>query len=86
MPDFSPGCIILCRQVLFACRLIGYWRRDISAPDYPGMYAEGGIKGGADTIIKATSDEYTLDDPNAGRITKSKFAEYLVGKKETKFG
>jgi hypothetical protein len=58
----------------------------MSAADYLGMYAEGWTKGGADTIIKATSDEYTLDDPNAGRITKSKFAEYLVGMEETKYG
>ena len=43
----------------------------MNAADYLGMYAEGWTKGDADTIIKATSDEYTLGDPNAGKITKS---------------
>ncbi len=55
----------------------------MSAADHLGMYAEGWTKGDADTILKAVSDDYTFDDPNAGKIAKSEFAEYLSGMKET---
>lgn len=55
----------------------------MSVADYLGMYAEGWTKGDADMVVKAASDEFILDDPNAGKITKSEFAEYLVGMKET---
>ena len=55
----------------------------MSAADHLGTYAEGWTKGDADTILKALSDDYTFDDPNAGKIAKSKFAEYLSGMKET---
>ncbi len=49
----------------------------MSAADYLGTYAEGWTKGDASTILKAVSDDYTFDDPNAGKIGKSHFAEYL---------
>lgn len=55
----------------------------MSAADHLGTYAEGWTKGDADTILKAISDDYIFDDPNAGKITKSDFAEYLSGMKET---
>ncbi len=55
----------------------------MSAADHFGTYAEGWTKGEADTILKAVSDDYTFDDPNAGKIAKSEFAEYLSGVKET---
>ncbi len=55
----------------------------MSAADYLGTYAEGWIKGDANTILKVVTDGYTFDDPNAGKITKSKFAEYLSEVKET---
>ena len=51
--------------------------------DYLGMYAEGWTNGDANTIINAVSDDYIFDDPNAGKITKSEFADYLEGMKET---
>ena len=55
----------------------------MSAADHLGTYAEGWTKGDADTILKAVSNDYIFDDPNAGNIAKSKFAEYLSGVKET---
>ncbi len=55
----------------------------MSAADHLGTYAEGWTKGDTDTILKAVSEDYTFDDPNAGKIAKSKFAEYLSGMKET---
>ena len=55
----------------------------MSAADLLGTYAEGWTKGDANTILKAVTDDYTFDDPNAGKIAKSKFAEYLSGVKET---
>ncbi len=55
----------------------------MSAADHLGTYAEGWTKGDADTILKAVSDDYTFDDPNTGKVAKSKFAEYLSGVKET---
>jgi hypothetical protein len=55
----------------------------MSAADYLGMYAEGWTKGDANTIVKSTSDDYILDDPNAGKISKSEFAEHLDGMKDT---
>ena len=55
----------------------------MSAADHLGTYAEGWTKGDANTILKVVSDDYIFDDPNAGKIAKSKFAEYLSGCKET---
>jgi hypothetical protein len=55
----------------------------MSAADYLGMYAEGWTNGNADTILKAISDEFVLDDPNDGKITKNEFSEYLDRVKET---
>jgi hypothetical protein len=66
-----------------ADHLVEHRRRDMSAADHLGTYAEGWTKGDANTILKAVSDDYTFDDPNAGKIAKSKFAEYVSGVKET---
>jgi hypothetical protein len=55
----------------------------MSAADHLGAYAEGWSKGDAETILKAVSDGFIFDDPNAGKISKSKFAEYMSGMKET---
>ena len=55
----------------------------MNAADHLGVYADGWNKGDSDTILKAVSDEFTFDDPNSGKITKSEFAEYLSGMKET---
>ncbi len=54
----------------------------MSAADHLGTYAEGWAKGDRDTILKAVSDDFTFDDPNAGRIAKGEFAEYLSAMKE----
>ena len=54
----------------------------MSAADHLGTYAEGWIKGDADILTKALADEYTFDDPNAGKIPKSNMAEYMAGFKE----
>ena len=55
----------------------------MSAADHLGTYAEGWTKGDRDTILKAVSDDFTFDDPNAGKIAKGELAEYLSGMKET---
>ncbi len=55
----------------------------MSAADHLGTYAEGWARGDANTILKAVSEGYIFDDPNAGKIAKSKFSEYLSGMKET---
>ena len=54
----------------------------MSAADYLGAYAEGWTNGDADKIIGSVSDGFVLDDPNAGKIGKADFANYLVGMKE----
>ena len=55
----------------------------MSAADHLGTYAEGWTNGDSDTILKAVADDFTFDDPNAGKIAKIGFAEYLSGMKET---
>ena len=55
----------------------------MSAADYLGKYAEGWTNGDVDTILNAVSDEFVLDDPNDGKITKNEFSEYLDRVKET---
>jgi len=54
----------------------------MSAASHLGTYAEGWTKGDADTILSAASKGFTFDDPNAGKIPASGFAEYLAGMKE----
>lgn len=54
----------------------------MNAADHLTMYAEGWSKGDEKTILNALSDEYVLDDPNVGKITKSGISEYLVAMKE----
>ncbi len=54
----------------------------MSAADHLGTYAEGWAKGDSSTILKAVSDDFTFDDPNAGKIPKSGFTDYLSGMKE----
>jgi hypothetical protein len=54
----------------------------MSTEDHLGAYAEGWTKGDTETILSVLSDDYTLDDPNGGKIQKSEFADYLAGMKE----
>ena len=55
----------------------------MNAADHLGVYAEGWTKGDAETILRAVTDSFTFDDPNAGTIPKSKFVDYLSGMRET---
>ncbi len=54
----------------------------MSAADYLGTYAEGWTNGDSETILRATSDSFVFDDPNAGKIAKGNFAEYMSGLRE----
>ena len=54
----------------------------MGAAEHLGVYAEGWTNGEADTILKATADNYTFNDPNSGVIPKKEFARYLAGLKE----
>ena len=53
----------------------------MNAADYLGRYAEGWTNGDADIILQAVTDDYEFDDPNAGKISKAEFSEYLSGLK-----
>ena len=55
----------------------------MSASDHLGRYAEGWTKGDADLVFQAITNEYILDDPNVGKISKDKFSEYLNEMKAT---
>ncbi len=54
----------------------------MSAVDHLGTYAEGWTKGDLDTILRATAEDYTLDDPNAGVIPRASLGDYLTGMKK----
>ena len=54
----------------------------MDAADYLGKYAEGWRAGDADAIVGSLADDYVLDDPNAGEITKAGFVDYMGGLKE----
>jgi len=55
----------------------------MGAAEHLAMYAEGWTKGDAAAILRATAEEYTLDDPNAGLISRNALSSYLSGLKET---
>lgn len=55
----------------------------MSALDHLGRYAEGWTKGDAGIVLQAITDDYILDDPNEGKISKDKFSNYLNEMKET---
>jgi hypothetical protein len=57
--------------------------RNMGAAEHLGVYAQGWTNGEADTILKATSENYTFNDPNSGVIPKKEFAGYLAELKET---
>ncbi len=54
----------------------------MSAADHLATYAEGWRKGDLDVILRATAEDYTLDDPNVGVIPKGALADYLSKTKE----
>lgn len=55
----------------------------MNATEHLGKYAEGWIKGDADTILSASAPDYTFDDPNSGVISRKAFSNYLGELKET---
>ncbi len=54
----------------------------MASADHLNTYAEGWTKGDAAIIISSLDDGYTLDDPNAGTISKEALSEYLAGFKQ----
>ena len=55
----------------------------MNASDHIGTYAEGWTNGDPLMILKATTDDFVFDDPNAGKITKSDFVVYFKELKNT---
>ncbi len=55
----------------------------MSKTDHLAAYAEGWTTGNNDKILSALADNYVLDDPNHGRVTKGEMAAYLDGMKAT---
>ena len=55
----------------------------MKAADHLGMYAQGWTNGDAAMILRAVSSDYTFDDPNAGKITRTAFTDYLSNLKNT---
>jgi hypothetical protein len=53
----------------------------VSKADHLAAYAEGWTTGNSDKILSALADEYVLDDPNRGRVTKGEMAAYVDGLK-----
>ena len=49
----------------------------MNATEHLGTYAEGWCKGDADTILKATTADFTFDDPNSGVVSRDAFSSYL---------
>ncbi len=55
----------------------------MSKADHLAAYAEGWTAGNNDKILSALADNYVLDDPNHGRVTKGEMAAYIEGMKAT---
>lgn len=53
----------------------------MSKAEYLAAYAEGWATGSRDKLISALADNYALDDPNHGRVTKGEMAAYFDGMK-----
>jgi hypothetical protein len=53
----------------------------MSKADHLGAYAEGWTTGNTDKLLSALADNYVLDDPNHGRVTKGEMAAYIDGMK-----
>ena len=45
------------------------------------MPKQSGLKGDASLIVDSLADDFILDDPNSGQVSKSAFHEYIVGLK-----
>ena len=46
--------------------------------DYLGLYAKGWTEGDVDVVLQSLADEYIMDDPNSGRISKGNFSSYFT--------
>ena len=55
----------------------------MSASDHLGLYAKGWTNGDANMILQAITNDYVLDDPNIGKISKESFSGYLDNMKAT---
>ena len=55
----------------------------MSTGDSLGIYAKGWSSGDENLILKAITDDYILDDPNVGSISKINFVDYLNNMKNT---
>ena len=54
----------------------------MTAADKLGLYAKGWTEGEVGTIVQSLADDYVMDDPHSGRITKAAFAAYFKGFKD----
>ena len=54
----------------------------MSRADNLNRYAEGWVTGDAGVIASTLDDDYQMDDPNVGMISKAAFREYHAGFKE----
>jgi hypothetical protein len=50
--------------------------------DYLGLYAKGWGDGDLSVVLQSLADEYVMDDPNSGRISKADFSGYFTGFKD----
>lgn len=55
----------------------------MSKADHLAAYAEGWTTGNNDKILSALADNYVMDDPDHGRVTKGEMAACIDGMKET---
>ena len=46
--------------------------------EYFGVYAKGWTEGDVNVILQSLADEYMMDDPNSGRISKADFSGYFT--------
>ena len=54
----------------------------MASADHLNTYADGWTTGDVAIIISSLDNGYTLDDSNAGTISKEAMSEYLVGFKQ----
>lgn len=53
----------------------------MSRSDHLAAYAEGWTSGDSAKILSALADNYVLDDPNHGQVSKGEMAEFVEGMK-----
>ena len=50
--------------------------------EYLGRYAKGWTEGDVNVVLESLADEYFMDDPNSGRISKADFSSYFTSLKD----